>query len=117
MSKVRGIFPLFIAASFGIVNGIWVFGPSFKEQQQEKLDQERKVEETIRLSNEGLSTRDAEASASRTLATDTVLRAEQQSNWWFPKISLWSQESKESNEKIESNSLEVKRKQEATKGT
>jgi hypothetical protein len=58
MSRIRGVFPLFLATTFGIVNGmwiapsrhlfsdltytakgIWVFGPAFKEQQQEKDDQ------------------------------------------------------------------------------
>jgi len=53
MSKVRGIFPLFLVTTIGVANGasscspslnanltkilgIWVFGPSLKEQQQER---------------------------------------------------------------------------------
>jgi hypothetical protein len=56
MSQIRGIFPLFLATAIGIGNGmwhktvvigrgltksagIWVFGPAFKEQQQEKEEQ------------------------------------------------------------------------------
>lgn len=57
MSRARGVFPIFLATAFGIVNGsfplsnlyhqfnphqgVAIFGPSFKEQQQEKENQER----------------------------------------------------------------------------
>lgn len=51
MSKIRGVFPLFLATAFGVANGtspiidldvaqdlhapgIWVFGPAFKEQRE-----------------------------------------------------------------------------------
>ncbi|KAI9820721.1 MAG: hypothetical protein M1827_005091 [Pycnora praestabilis] len=37
MSRIRGVFPLFLATTFGILNGIAIFGPAFKEQQEEKL--------------------------------------------------------------------------------
>ncbi|KAI9706344.1 MAG: hypothetical protein M1836_003349 [Candelina mexicana] len=35
MSKIRGVFPLFLATTFGIINGIAIFGPAFKEQALE----------------------------------------------------------------------------------
>ena len=62
MSKIRGIFPLFLATAFGIINGrcyscvtpsldptalkiftlgIAVFGPEFKKQERDKLEQEQ----------------------------------------------------------------------------
>ncbi|MCJ1350086.1 MAG: hypothetical protein MMC33_000067 [Icmadophila ericetorum] len=41
MSKVRGIFPFFLAAGLGVGNSIWVFGPVFQEQQKQKLEKER----------------------------------------------------------------------------
>ncbi|KAI9717028.1 MAG: hypothetical protein M1812_004963 [Candelaria pacifica] len=36
MSTIRGVFPLFLATTFGIINGIAIFGPAFKEQGLEK---------------------------------------------------------------------------------
>ncbi|KAL9121323.1 MAG: hypothetical protein Q9187_002123 [Circinaria calcarea] len=42
MGNVRGIFPLFLATTFGILNGIAVFGPAFKDQQRQKLEDEQK---------------------------------------------------------------------------
>jgi hypothetical protein len=57
MSRSRGIFPLFLATTFGVVNGmksslfltsalktipgVWIFGPAFKEQQELKDEQAR----------------------------------------------------------------------------
>lgn len=62
MSKIRGVFPLFLATAFGIFNGqcyscvapsldltalkiftlgIVVFGPEFKKQGRAKLEQEQ----------------------------------------------------------------------------
>ncbi|KAH8687640.1 hypothetical protein BGZ60DRAFT_394090 [Tricladium varicosporioides] len=36
MSRPRGIFPLFLATAFGIANGVWVFAPILKEQQEKE---------------------------------------------------------------------------------
>ncbi|CCU74967.1 CSEP0310 putative effector protein [Blumeria hordei DH14] len=34
----RGVFPLFIAIGFGVINGIWAFGPALKEGQSQAHD-------------------------------------------------------------------------------
>ncbi|PSS19983.1 hypothetical protein M430DRAFT_27080 [Amorphotheca resinae ATCC 22711] len=96
MSQIRGIFPLFLATAFGIGNGIWVFGPAFKEQQREKQEQAQKALEVARHSEAGevQTLREAEAAASRKIATESALRADNPSKSWWPSLSLWSKETK-----------------------
>ncbi|PBP15588.1 hypothetical protein BUE80_DR013684 [Diplocarpon rosae] len=53
MSHLRGLFPIAFATVLGVGNGIWVFGPAFKEQQQEKEDQAKKALEATKHSEHG----------------------------------------------------------------
>ncbi|KAL3421901.1 hypothetical protein PVAG01_06057 [Phlyctema vagabunda] len=90
MSRVRGVFPLFLATSFGIINGIWAFGPALKEQQLEK----QRVEfETINHPNEEeiAKLRIAEAEASRSSEPESAPKSELRSSWWS-NMSLWSKD-------------------------
>jgi len=94
MSRVRGVFPLFLVTALGIVNGIWVFGPALKEQSQEKQELERKAQELARLyRDEELETlRDAEAAASRTTTKESTLKKHDESNSWWLNLGLWSKD-------------------------
>jgi len=33
MSRLRGVLPLFMATTVGVISGLWIFEPAFKEQQ------------------------------------------------------------------------------------
>jgi len=94
MSKVRGIFPLFLVTTLGIVNGIWVFGPALKDQQQQKEEEEqaRKAQELARLSKEGTleTLRNAEAAANRATSTASALRGDNQSSSWWSNLGFWT---------------------------
>jgi len=95
MSKIRGIFPLFLATTFGVVNGIWVFGPAFKKQQQEKDELTKKA---LQIQNgaeeaEMKVLRQAEAEAGRTAVTESALRQSPIQKTWWPSLSLWSKPS------------------------
>ncbi|KAH7357006.1 hypothetical protein BKA65DRAFT_495939 [Rhexocercosporidium sp. MPI-PUGE-AT-0058] len=97
MSKIRGIFPAFLATAIGIGNGIWVFGPAFKDLQQEKEEQAKKAVEVAKLSENGThdtpeALRKAEAAASRTIATESVLKPVEKGSYWWPNMSLWTKE-------------------------
>ncbi|KAL5324008.1 hypothetical protein ACEPPN_008551 [Leptodophora sp. 'Broadleaf-Isolate-01'] len=113
MSKIRGIFPAFLATAIGVGNGIWVFGPAFKDLQQEKEEQakyslfhkdessftnyaNRKAVEVAKLSENGAhdteSLRNAEAAASRTIATESALKPMKRPSSWWPTMSLWTKE-------------------------
>jgi len=93
MSKVRGVFPLFLATAFGIVNGIWVFQPLLAAQQEGKKDQ---TKETPDVTNQPEASdvkiiREAEVAASRSSATESALKptGTPMSSWW-PRMNLWS---------------------------
>ncbi|KAH6721982.1 hypothetical protein BKA61DRAFT_166018 [Leptodontidium sp. MPI-SDFR-AT-0119] len=96
MSKIRGIFPAFLATAIGVGNGIWVFGPAFKDLQQEKEEQAKKAVEVAKLSENGAhdteSLRNAEAAASRTIATESALKPMKRPSSWWPTMSLWTKE-------------------------
>ncbi|KAG4442829.1 hypothetical protein IFR05_001710 [Cadophora sp. M221] len=96
MSKIRGIFPAFLATAIGVGNGIWVFGPAFKDLQQEKEGQAKKAVEVARLSENGTHDtewlRNAEATASRTVATEPALKPMEKPGSWWPNMSLWTKE-------------------------
>ncbi|KAL2073558.1 hypothetical protein VTL71DRAFT_10884 [Oculimacula yallundae] len=99
MSNFRGIVPLLLATAIGVGNGIWVFGPAFKEQQQEKAELEKKAIEVAKLSEHGThdtveSLRNAEAAASRTIATETALKPTEtrESKWWPNTNGFWTKE-------------------------
>ncbi|KAH9220795.1 hypothetical protein DL95DRAFT_289401 [Leptodontidium sp. 2 PMI_412] len=101
MSKIRGIFPAFLATAIGVGNGIWVFGPAFKDLQQEKEEQAKyslfhKDEKVAKLSENGAhdteSLRNAEAAASRTIATESALKPMKRPSSWWPTMSLWTKE-------------------------
>ncbi|KAH7407383.1 hypothetical protein BKA64DRAFT_415498 [Cadophora sp. MPI-SDFR-AT-0126] len=97
MSKIRGAVPVVLATAIGVGNGIWIFGPAFKEQQQEKEEQAKKAVEVARLSEDGIrktpeALRDAEAAASRTIAMESALKPVEKSNSWWPNMSLWTKE-------------------------
>ncbi|CZT01921.1 uncharacterized protein RAG0_09306 [Rhynchosporium agropyri] len=99
MSKIRGIFPLFLATAIGVGNGLWVFGPEFRNQQLEKEEQEKKAAEVAKLSGSGTnntveSLKMAEAAASRTIATETALKpaGKSQSRWWPNTNGFWEKE-------------------------
>ncbi|KAF2090352.1 hypothetical protein K490DRAFT_63231 [Saccharata proteae CBS 121410] len=40
MSNFRGLVPILLVTALGIGNGIYVFDPAFKEQNQEKLKEQ-----------------------------------------------------------------------------
>ncbi|PVH83749.1 hypothetical protein DL98DRAFT_652212 [Cadophora sp. DSE1049] len=97
MSKIRGIVPVVLATAIGVGNGIWIFGPAFKEQQQEKKEQAKKAVEVAKLSEDGThktpeALRDAEAAASRTMATESALKPVENPSSWWPNMSLWTKE-------------------------
>jgi len=46
MSRVRGFFPILFATALGIGNGIYIFGPAFKDEQQAKESAARKIFES-----------------------------------------------------------------------
>ncbi|KAG9233509.1 hypothetical protein BJ875DRAFT_463933 [Amylocarpus encephaloides] len=81
----RGIFPLLMATTFGIINGVWVFGPALKEQREAKdVLSESETEVTPGQQQEAKKVLAAEATASRSAATATVLKPEAaaSTSWW-----------------------------------
>ncbi|KAK0100853.1 hypothetical protein ONS95_007300 [Cadophora gregata] len=97
MSRFRGAVPVLLATAIGIGNGLYIFGPAFKEQRQEKEEQARKAVEVARLSQDGNhktpeDLRDAEAAASRTIATESALKPVEKASSWWPNMSLWTKE-------------------------
>ncbi|PBP23715.1 hypothetical protein BUE80_DR005374 [Diplocarpon rosae] len=77
MSHLRGLFPIVFATVLGVGNGIWVFGPAFKEQQQEKEVHAKKALETSKQPEHGLleSSKRAEAAAGQSLPTAAASKA------------------------------------------
>jgi len=78
-------------------SGIWIFGPAFKEQQQEKEEQAKKAVEVAKLSEDGThknpeALRQAEAAASRTIATESALKPVEKGGSWWSSTSLWTKE-------------------------
>lgn len=110
---VRSILYPFQYSGVLIWPGIWVFGPAFKDLQQEKEEQakyslfhkdessftnyaNRKAVEVAKLSENGAhdteSLRNAEAAASRTIATESALKPMKRPSSWWPTMSLWTKE-------------------------
>ncbi|KAM0125741.1 hypothetical protein ACHAP3_009617 [Botrytis cinerea] len=102
MSKVKGIFPLFLATAFGIGNGIWVFGPALKEQQENNLQAKAAFERPIQT-DESEVARMAEVEASRAASTKTLLNPSKtpELSWW-QSARLWTSSQPKSNGKSES---------------
>ncbi|KUJ13277.1 uncharacterized protein LY89DRAFT_622073 [Mollisia scopiformis] len=98
MSKVRGIFPLFLATTFGIVNGIWVFGPAFREQQENDGQVKTELVVSGQVDNARVEQlRDVEAAINRASANKSILQpAEKQSSWWTT-LGDWSRGSRNDN--------------------
>ncbi|PMD59740.1 uncharacterized protein K444DRAFT_613289 [Hyaloscypha bicolor E] len=92
MSKIRGVLPLFLATSVGIVNGIWVFQPLLAAKQEEKDNLAKQLLDVEHQAKEGDAKviREAENAASRISATEAALKPIQPSSSWWPNISLWS---------------------------
>ncbi|ESZ94784.1 hypothetical protein SBOR_4841 [Sclerotinia borealis F-4128] len=83
MSKVKGIFPFFLATALGIGNGIWVFGPALKEQQETNLQAKAPFMNPIQT-QESEAARIAEVEASRAATTLASLNPSKppNSSWW-----------------------------------
>ncbi|KAF7954352.1 hypothetical protein EAE96_005476 [Botrytis aclada] len=106
MSKVKGIFPLFLATAFGIGNGIWVFGPALKEQQENNLQAKAAFEHPIQTEESEVA-RVAQVEASRAAATKTLLNPSEtpEASWW-QSARFWASPQPKSNGKSESESKE-----------
>ncbi|KAF8852688.1 hypothetical protein BDZ45DRAFT_678182 [Acephala macrosclerotiorum] len=92
MSRVRGVFPLFLATTFGIVNGIWVFGPAFKEQQEKEEQVKKELVVSPEVDNARVEeVRAIEAAASRAVATESALKPVEKSSSWWAKLDVWNQ--------------------------
>jgi len=92
MSNIRGLVPILLATGLGVVNGLLVFGPAFKDQKERKEELQQALEAARQSDSDGVTLRDAEAAASRTIATRSALRAEQSVKTWWSSLSLWSQD-------------------------
>ncbi|PMD45382.1 hypothetical protein L207DRAFT_578302 [Hyaloscypha variabilis F] len=95
MSKIRGVFPLFLATTFGIVNGIWVFQPLLAAQQEGKDDLSNLAKQALETpqpseDRNDKTTIEAEQIASRSSATAAALKPIQPTRSWWPTTSLWS---------------------------
>ncbi|CZR52786.1 uncharacterized protein PAC_02663 [Phialocephala subalpina] len=91
MSRVRGVFPLFLATTFGIVNGIWVFGPAFKEQQEREEEARKDLVVSPEVNNAQVEeVRATEAAPSRAVATESVLKPVENSSSWWTKLDVWN---------------------------
>ncbi|KAA6414998.1 MAG: hypothetical protein FRX48_01749 [Lasallia pustulata] len=92
MSKIRGVFPLFLATAFGIFNGIVVFGPEFKKQGRAKLEQEQEQIEAVHAPGptavEILEEAGAEAEANAGGATER-LDTPEHPRWFI--VRFWEQ--------------------------
>ncbi|KAH8758640.1 hypothetical protein F5882DRAFT_38894 [Hyaloscypha sp. PMI_1271] len=89
MSKIRGVLPLFLATSIGIVNGIWVFQPLLAAKQEEKDNLAKQLPDVDHQAKESDAKviREAENAASQILATEAALNPIQPSRSWWPNIS------------------------------
>ncbi|KAB8294900.1 hypothetical protein EYC80_006859 [Monilinia laxa] len=107
MSKVKGIFPLFLAAAFGVGNGIWVFGPALKEQQENNLQAKAAFENPVQT-QESEAARKAEVEASRAATTDALLNPSKQSDSsWWQSAKFWSNSQPISNGRSEQQAKEL----------
>ncbi|KAJ8067001.1 hypothetical protein OCU04_004380 [Sclerotinia nivalis] len=106
MSKVKGIFPLFLATAFGIGNGIWVFGPALKEQQENNSQEKAAFEHPIQT-QESEAARIAEVEASRAASTDALLNSSRTSSSWWQSAKFWSSPQPTSNSRSESQPKEL----------
>ncbi|KAI4127478.1 MAG: hypothetical protein LQ347_004593 [Umbilicaria vellea] len=89
MSRIKGIFPLFLATTFGIFNGIAVFGPEFRKQGQEKLGEQHQNEVAHVPDPTAIETlKEAETEAIGAGATQRLDKPEQ--SWWSI-TRLWEQ--------------------------
>ncbi|QSZ36547.1 hypothetical protein DSL72_006427 [Monilinia vaccinii-corymbosi] len=107
MSKVKGIFPLFLATAFGVGNGIWVFGPALKEQQENNLQAKTAFENPVQT-QESEAARMAEVEASRAATTDALLNPSKpsESSWW-QSVKSWSNPQPTSNYTLEQQTKEL----------
>jgi len=80
---------LFLATAFGVANGIWVFGPAFKEQRENEAHPKSLVvsEDVNAARVEEL--RDIEAAISHTSATRYALEGPEQPTSWWSNIAIW----------------------------
>ncbi|KAG9246465.1 hypothetical protein BJ878DRAFT_281289 [Calycina marina] len=93
MSRSYQVFTgLFLATAFGVANGIAVFGPSLKQQKEERENEARRSEAVFALEDDKVmkSIGAVEAASSRSLATEKVLRADSQSKSWWTTVNPWS---------------------------
>ncbi|KAE9375753.1 hypothetical protein N431DRAFT_403702 [Stipitochalara longipes BDJ] len=92
MSKIRGVFPLFLATTFGIVNGIWVFQPLLAAQQEGKDDLSKQALESTQQAkdSEVKTPREAEEATIRSSATEAALNPIQPTRSWWSNTRLWS---------------------------
>jgi len=120
MSKVRGVFPLFLATTFGIVNGIWVFQPLLAAQQEG--NEGRLQIETRDAAHQSEASdlkiiREAEVAPSRSSATESALKptGTSISSWW-PKMSLWSKAENSGNKESEDDPAQIEPPKKASGG-
>ncbi|KAF4636736.1 hypothetical protein G7Y89_g1352 [Cudoniella acicularis] len=92
MSRIRGVFPLFLATAFGIANGVWVFSPALKEQRLDAKGQLNKPLEgnTVDGEEKAKALSSAEVTASTNGIKSTPLDTNGSSKSWWPGINLWA---------------------------
>ncbi|KAI9877598.1 MAG: hypothetical protein M1830_003465 [Pleopsidium flavum] len=74
MSRIRGVFPLFLATTFGILNGVATFGPAFKDQEKQRLEKEQEGVEASKdpVPEEVQTSKDVETVARAGATTESV---------------------------------------------
>ncbi|KAI6714693.1 hypothetical protein JHW43_002774 [Diplocarpon mali] len=94
MSHLRGLLPIAFATVLGVGNGIWIFGPAFKEQQQEKADQTKIVLEVAKNSEHDplKSVEGAEATSSQAFSTKAASKPVDYPKSWRPSPSISTKE-------------------------
>ncbi|KAE8444439.1 hypothetical protein EG329_000530 [Mollisiaceae sp. DMI_Dod_QoI] len=119
MSRVRGVFPLFLATAFGIANGnvpnpasmtcetprltavlgLWVFGPAFKERQENEEKAKKELTASNQIDGARVEElRTAEAAVSRVVATESALKPIERPSSWWTKLDVWSRGSNDTND-------------------
>ncbi|PMD22701.1 hypothetical protein NA56DRAFT_702489 [Hyaloscypha hepaticicola] len=90
MSKIKGLIPLFLATSFGIINGIWVFQPLLAAQQEGLDEQIKKSLDAADQPKEhhANAMQETQAAASRNSATEPALKPIPSTNSWWSNISF-----------------------------
>ncbi|MCJ1411096.1 hypothetical protein MMC19_005184 [Ptychographa xylographoides] len=88
MSKVRGISGLFLATVFGIVNGVAIFGPEFKNQERQKLQEESKHQGIYEGQDSSLS--QDQISRITSVSNDRIMKnTTTPSTWSLLKFRSW----------------------------